>query len=93
MVEQLLFTHPGERPNRPEFGGGLLHLVFAPNGDHLAAALQMSLQAALQRWLGDAIDVQQLDVSSEESQLRVTLSYVLLATGQARQEVFERSVT
>ena len=31
MIEQFLFTNPGERVNRPDFGSGLLQLVFAPN--------------------------------------------------------------
>ena len=57
MIEQLLFTSPGERVNRPDFGSGLLQLVFAPNSPELAAALQFTMQAALQRWLGDLIDV------------------------------------
>ena len=60
MIEQLLFTNPGERVNRPDFGSGLLQMVFAPNSPELAAALQFTTQAALQRWLGDLIDLQQL---------------------------------
>src|SRR6188768_4418716 len=73
MLEQLLFTSPGERVNRPDFGSGLMQLVFAPNSPELAAALQFTLQAALQRWLSDVIEVQALDVSSEQSTLRVVV--------------------
>ena len=69
MIEQLLFTSPGERVNRPDFGSGLLQMVFAPNSPELAAALQFTLQAALQRWLGDVIEVRALEVSSEDSRL------------------------
>ena len=43
MIEQLLFTSPGERVNRPDFGSGLLQLVFAPNSPELAAALQFTV--------------------------------------------------
>ena len=64
MIEQLLFTNPGERVNRPDFGSGLLQLVFAPNSPELAAALQFTLQAALERWLGDVIEVRELEVTS-----------------------------
>jgi phage baseplate assembly protein W len=92
MIEQLLFTNPGERVNRPQFGAGLLQTIFAPNGEQLAAALQVMLQAALQQSLGDAVEVQQLEVSSQDAQLRVVLDYVLSKTGEGRQEVFERSV-
>ena len=56
MIEQLLFTNPGERVNRPDFGSGLLQMVFAPNSPELAAALQFTMQAAIQRYLGDLIE-------------------------------------
>ncbi|WP_346268221.1 GPW/gp25 family protein [Streptomyces sp. SCUT-3] len=51
MIEQLLFTSPGERVMRPDFGCGLLDLVFAPNSPELASALQLTVHAALQQWL------------------------------------------
>ena len=91
MIEQLLFTNPGERVNRPDFGSGLLQLVFAPNSPELAATLQFSLQAALQRWLGDLIELQELEVTSEEATLRVMVQYVVLRTGEPRTETIERS--
>ncbi|MGB3463166.1 GPW/gp25 family protein [Rhodanobacter lindaniclasticus] len=92
MIEQLLFTSPGERVNRPDFGSGLLQLVFAPNSPELAAALQFTLQAALQRWLGDVIDVGRLEVSSEDATLRVDLSYTVRASGDMRSDSFVRSL-
>ena len=92
MIEQLLFTSPGERVNRPDFGSGLLQLVFAPNSPELAAALQFTLQAALQRWLGDVIDVGALAVSSEDATLRVDLSYTVRAGGDTRSDSFVRSL-
>jgi len=91
MIEQLLFTSPGERVNRPDFGSGLLQLVFAPNSPELAAALQFTVQAALQRWLGDVIDLQGLAVESEDASLRVTVQYAVRRTGAARVATFERS--
>ncbi len=92
MIEQLLFTNPGERVNRPEFGSGLLQLVFAPNSPELAAALQFTLQASLQRWLGDLIDVGTLAVSSEDATLRVDLSYTVRASGDMHSDSFTRSM-
>lgn len=89
MIEQLLFTRPGERVNRPDFGCGLLDLVFEPSSPELAAALQVSAEGMLQRWLGDVIAVESLDASATESTLRVELRYALLATGEQRVEVFE----
>lgn len=89
MIEMLLFTSPGERVMRPDFGCGLLDLVFEPNSPELAAALQLSLQASLQRWLGDVIDIQALEVESTENVLRVYLAYTVRATGTERTDVFE----
>jgi phage baseplate assembly protein W len=90
MIEQLLFTDPGERVNRPDFGSGVRQLVFAPNSPELAAALQYTVQAALQRWLSDVINVVSLEVVSEDSTLRLHLQYVVLRNGEARTETFER---
>src|SRR6516225_1481565 len=84
MIEQLLFTNPGERVNRPDFGSGLMQMVFAPNSPELAAALQFTLQAALQRELGDLIDLQNLDVSALDSTLNIVVKYVVRRTSQSR---------
>jgi phage baseplate assembly protein W len=91
MVEELLFTNPGERVNRPDFGSGLLQMVFAPNSTELAAALQFTTQAALQHYLGDIIDLQQVQVIADDATLRVTVSYILRQTQEARTESFVRN--
>jgi uncharacterized protein len=81
LIEQVLFTAPGERVNRPTFGSGLMQLVFAPNSDALAAATQFSVQAALQQWLGDRIDVRAVEVANTDSTLTVTVRYASRRTG------------
>lgn len=91
MIEQVLFTSPGERVNRPEFGSGLLQLVFAPNSDTLAAALEASVHASLQRDLGDLVTINNLQVQNVDEKLIVNLSYTLIATGMTTTETFERS--
>ena len=91
MIEQLLFTSPGERVNRPEFGCGAMQLIFAPNSDQLAAAVQANIQAALQRWMGDLIEVRGLDVQNDDSTLAITISYMVVRTGEIRSDTFERS--
>ena len=93
LIEQLLFTAPGERVNRPDFGTGLLQLVFAPNSTELAAATQFLAQGALQQWLGDLIQVLSFTVDVEGSILRITLQYVVRKTQTTRQAIFEREVT
>ncbi|WAZ20018.1 GPW/gp25 family protein [Streptomyces cinnabarinus] len=81
LVEQVLFTTPGERVNRPDFGCGLLDLVFEPAGPEMVATVEMTAQAALQRWLGDLLTIERLEVTVEEATLSVSLSYRLIATG------------
>ena len=91
LIEQVLFTSPGERVNRPDFGSGLMQLVFAPNSDELAAATQFLVQGALQQWLGDLIQVESVQVKSEDTTLRVTIQYVIRRTGQQRVTQFSRA--
>jgi uncharacterized protein len=91
MIEQFLFTSHGERVNRPDFGSGLLQLIFAPNSPELAATVQFTIQAGLQRWLGDVIEVQTLNVTSNDALLQVDLQYVVRRTGERRTEAFVRS--
>jgi phage baseplate assembly protein W len=90
MIEQFLFTSPGERVNRPDFGSGLLQMVFEPTSPDVAAVMEQTIMAGLQRWLGDLIQVQALDVTSEEATLRVELEYVVRRTGASHTETFER---
>jgi phage baseplate assembly protein W len=91
MIEQLLFTSPGERVNRPDFGSGLLQMVFAPNSPELAATLQYTTQAALQRFMGDLIDLQALEVTVEDATLSVVVKYIVKRTGDVQTENFVRS--
>jgi phage baseplate assembly protein W len=88
LIEQLLLTSPGERVNRPDFGGGLLRMVFEPNSPEVASALELTVQAALQRWLGDLIEARSVDVDSVDAELRVVVVYALRATGEERTATF-----
>lgn len=90
MIEQLIFTNHGERVNRPDFGSGALQLVFAPNSPELAATVQFTLQAALQMWLGDVIDVREVGVEADDSRLVIDVGYVVKATGVASEATFTR---
>lgn len=92
MIEQVLFTSPGERVNRPNFGSGLMQLVFAPNSDALAAATQLTVQSSLQQWLGDIINVEAVIVENEESMLTVSVQYVIRRTKERNMAEFRREV-
>jgi phage baseplate assembly protein W len=78
LIEQVLFTAPGERVMRPDFGSGVLALVFEPNSTTLAATTQMLVQGALQLYLADLIAVQAVDVRNEDSVLRIDVRYTVL---------------
>ena len=88
MIYQVLFTNPGERVNRPDFGCGLLQMVFMPNSDALAVATQFLVQGALQRWLADVIQIERVNITNQDEQLTVEVVYVRLDNGQRRQEQF-----
>jgi phage baseplate assembly protein W len=91
LIEQFLFTSPRERVNRPDFGSGLAQLVFAPNSAELAAALQFTIQAGLQRWLGGVIDPQKVEVTNVDATLSVLIQYVVRSTGAQRTDTFTGS--
>jgi Bacteriophage baseplate protein W len=87
LIRQVLFTSPGERVNRPEFGCGLLRLVFAPNSEALQAATQFQVQTALQRWLAEVITVNDVRVDARESELDVTVVYTRLDVAERHRDV------
>jgi phage baseplate assembly protein W len=90
LIEQVLFTAPGERVNRPDFGCGLQRLVFAPNSDELAAATQFLVQGSLQQWLGDLIEVNTILVEADDAKLVVNVQYTERRTQQQRTAQFSR---
>ena len=92
LIEQVLFTSPGERVNRPTFGTGLLQLVFEPNSDLLSTATQAVVQGALQQWLADRIMVEAVQVTNEDSRLQVVVQYVIRRTQQRQVAQFARVV-
>ena len=80
LIEQVLFTAPGERVNRPTFGSGLQRLLFAPGSNELASATQIVVQGALQQWLGDLIEVEGTRVTVEDARISVTVKYKVRRT-------------
>jgi len=93
LVEQVLFTAPGERVMRPDFGSGLRQLVFAPNSPELAATTQFLVQGALQQWLGDLIVVEAVEAEAVESTLTITVRYVIRRTESRQVETFVQGAT
>jgi hypothetical protein len=81
LIEQVLLTSPGERVMRPEFGAGLLAMVFEPGGPEAAAASQFLIRAALERELADAVAIESVAVEAEDAALVATIAYVVRRTG------------
>jgi phage baseplate assembly protein W len=88
LIEQVLFTSPGERVNLPDFGSGLLQLVFAPNSVEMAAATQFSVQGALQKWLSSYIRVVSVQAQAQDAVLTVTVAYSLLNSDVTQIQTF-----
>jgi uncharacterized protein len=92
MIEQVLFSAPGERVNRPDFGTGLPELLFTGISNELATATQFLVQSQLERWLGNLIQVEAVQVDNNESQLIVTVQYLVQNTQERQVARFEREV-
>jgi hypothetical protein len=82
MIMQVLMTSPGERVNRPDFGCGLRRMVFAPNSDASANLLQVMVMQALDKWLGDLIEVLEVKVTAVNERMEVSVVYLIKATQQ-----------
>jgi hypothetical protein len=92
MIEQLLFTSPGERVNRPDFGTGVMQLVFAPNSPELATATEFMIQSAIQQYLGDIVKPESVTVTSQDATLTIKVQYVILKTQQRQTAQFSREI-
>src|SRR5215813_2797064 len=88
LVEQVLFTSPGERVNLPDFGSGLLQLPFALNSVEMAAATQFTVQAALQKWLSNYVKVQSVVATAQDAVLTVRVTYSVLNSDVTQVQTF-----
>lgn len=88
LIEQVLFTSPGERVMRPDFGAGLLALVFEPNSATLAATTKFLVQSGLQQHLSNLIAVDAVEVENIDAALEVTVRYTVLSDGTAQEARF-----
>lgn len=88
LIMQVLFTSPGERVNRPEFGCGLKSLVFMPNSSALAAATQALVKGALQKWLEREVQVEAVEIEAHDERLEVAVAYRRRSAGERQVERF-----
>jgi uncharacterized protein len=88
MIEQVLLTAPGERVNRPEFGCGLREVLFQPLSLTLVASTRFLIEGALERWLGDVIQVERVDLDADDGRLLITVAYASREDGRRREDRF-----
>ena len=84
LIRQVLLTDPGERINRPDFGCGIRRMLFTPNSEVTAGLAQVTIFQALDRWLGEVIQVDRVEVRSLEEVLDITIAYVIKADREQR---------
>lgn len=82
MIKQVLFTNPGERVNRPNFGCGIYGMLFEQMSNEMISVTQALVRGNLVKWLGDLIQIEQLTVEAEDSTLAVNITYVVLRSRQ-----------
>ena len=92
MIKQVLFTNPGERINRPDFGCGIRNMVFAPNNEVSVSLLKVTIYEALETWLSSVIRLEQVEVKAIDETLEVNIAYILLARQQRKTLTFDISV-
>ena len=88
MLEQLLFTQPGERVNRPEFGTPISASIFDRPTPEVLSYLEFQISTSVQRFMGDVIALENIVVQVEENQLHVTLQYLIYESNNSVEEVF-----
>jgi Bacteriophage baseplate protein W len=94
QLDQLLFTIPGERVNRPTFGCGVQRLVFGGCSPEAAAAAEYIIRINIQEFMGDVVSVDAVRVSADPqaATLFVDVLYTLVETGEERAETFRRTL-
>lgn len=88
LIRAVLFTSPGERVHRPDFGSGAVQLLFAPQDSELAGTLQFLVRGALTQWLGHLIDVTDVTATATDNRLDITVSYADRHTGHTVTDTF-----
>jgi phage baseplate assembly protein W len=84
MMKQILFTNPGERINRPDFGCGIRRMVFAPNSDVTASLTRVIITESLEKWIGNLIEVIDVNTFAKEETLEIKIIYLIKARQERR---------
>ena len=88
LIEQLPFTRPGERSNRPAFGTPIPTSVFDAPSEDVLTTLQYTLMPSLQQFLAEIISVEQVEVTTVDNKVEIRVSYVILSLDQRFEQAF-----
>ena len=66
-IRNLLLTNKGERVGQPEFGCGLLQVLFEPMSDSLIDGVESTIEEAMAQWLPHVI-VKELKVEPDKDE-------------------------
>jgi phage baseplate assembly protein W len=84
LIMQVLYTSPGERVNRPDFGCGVKRMLFAPNSEVAAGLAQVAIFEAMRRWLGSVLEVNDVTARAVNETLEVRIAYTLKVRRERR---------
>lgn len=90
LLEAVLFTAPGERVMRPEFGSGVPEMLFDSNSEALETAADFLIRSSVQRYLSDVLVLDQLAVSRDQGELHISVVYSLVGEEEQQTETFSR---
>jgi hypothetical protein len=87
MLEQILFTEPGERVNRPTFGVGVGGAVFEPNSPFLETRIRIALEENVYDHLGLRVRIAHVGVDRDEAELHIRIRFEIVGTVSGHQEM------
>jgi uncharacterized protein len=87
MLEQILFTMPGERVNRPTFGVGVQQYVFEPLTPMLSERIRVALDENVYEHLGREVRIDGVSVEREEEKLLVRVTFEIAGSVSGPQDV------
>lgn len=90
MLEQILFTSPGERVNRPDFGCGVELMVFGSTSPEILSVKQTQINSQIQKWLGHLIQVLEVKITTNENRVEILIRYMIYQNQQETTQVFSR---
>ncbi|MCG8420091.1 MAG: GPW/gp25 family protein [Proteobacteria bacterium] len=87
MLEQILFTEPGERVNRPTFGVGVLGALFEPNSPFLQTRIRIALEENVYDHLGLRVSVDDIGVEQDQAEIHIRIAFTIEGTVLGPQEM------